>query len=84
VRGSAFDDDDFTGDGDRVSYIVDATGAREPLTVAVALRYQPIAYRWAQNLRGYDAPEPRRFVRFYEAMAASSSTVLAETSLRAD
>jgi hypothetical protein len=84
VRGSAFQDEDFTGDGDRVSYLVDVMGAREPLTVTAALRYQPIAYRWAQNLQRYDAPEPRRFVRFYDAMASSSSTVLAEGSARAD
>jgi hypothetical protein len=80
VRGSAAADDDFTGDGDRVSYDVDVTGAREAVTVTVALRYQPIAYRWAQNLRRYEAPEPRRFTRFYDAMASSSSTVLAEAS----
>lgn len=84
VRGSAVDDANFTGDGDRVSYVVDVTGAPEPLAVTVALRYQPIAFRWAQNLRRYDAVEPRRFVRFYEAMAASSSTVLAEASARAN
>lgn len=84
VRGAALDDDDFTGDGDRVSYDVDVTGAQEAVTVTVALRYQPIAYRWAQNLRRYDAPEPRRFTRFYEAMASSSSTALAVASARTD
>jgi hypothetical protein len=84
VRGRAFDDDDFSGDGDRVSYVVDLADARGPLTVSVALRYQPIAYRWAQNLRRYDAVEPRRFVRFYDAMASSSSTVIAEAAARAD
>ena len=30
-------------------------------TVEVELRYQPIAFRWVQNLGAYDAPEPRRF-----------------------
>ena len=30
-------------------------------TVEVGLRYQPIAFRWVQNLGAYDAPEPRRF-----------------------
>jgi hypothetical protein len=84
VRGAAAADDDFTGDGDRVSYDVDVTGAREAVTVTVALRYQPIAYRWAQNLRRYDAPEPRRFTTFYETMASSSSTALAVTTARTD
>jgi hypothetical protein len=83
VRGSALDDDDFTGDGDRVSYVVDLAGGG-PVTITAELRYQPIAHRWAQNLRRYDAPEPRRFTRFYETMASSSSTVLAVDSARAD
>jgi hypothetical protein len=84
VRGSALDDDDFTGEGDRVSYVLDVTGAQAPVTITAELRYQPIAYRWAQNLRRYDAPEPRRFTSFYEATASSSSTALATTSTRAD
>lgn len=84
VRGTALADDDFSGGGDRVSYVVDVTRAQGPVTVTAALRYQPIAYRWAQNLRRYDAPEPRSFVGFYEAMASSSSTVLAEASAQAD
>jgi hypothetical protein len=41
------------------------------------LRFQPIAFRWAKNLEAYDAPEPRRFTGYYNAMAASSSAVLA-------
>ena len=50
-----------------------------PFTVEVELRYQPISFRWADNLRSYDASEPRRFVSYYDAMAASSSTVLARS-----
>jgi hypothetical protein len=49
--------------------------------VEVALRYQPIAFRWAQNLRAYDAPEPKRFVSWYDAMATGSSEVLARVAL---
>lgn len=44
------------------------------------LRYQSIGYRWAENLRAFDAPEPARFVKYYEAMAAVSSTVLARAA----
>ena len=72
---------DFTASGDRVRYVIDAGGvAAGPLQVDVELRYQPIAFRWAQNLRGYDAPEPRKFVSYFDAMAAVSSTVLAHAS----
>jgi hypothetical protein len=84
VRGPALDDDDFTSEGDRVSYGVEVGDAQGPLAITVKLWYQPIAYRWAQNLRRYDAPEPRRFTRFYNAMAPSSATVLAEASVRTE
>ena len=77
VHGGAADDPDFTGDGDRLRYLVPLGGAAGPFTVDVELRYQSIGFRWADNLRRYDAAEPRRFVGYYDAMAAASSTVLA-------
>jgi hypothetical protein len=80
VHGGAQQDADFTGGGDRVRYSV-ATGAAGPFEIEVELRYQPISFRWAQNLRAYDAPEPRRFVGYYESMASGSSTVLARAHI---
>ena len=79
VRGEAGQDADFTGDGDRVRYVVPVASAG-PFTVDVELRYQPIAFRWADNLRTYDAAEPRRFVGYYDRMAAASSAVLARAT----
>lgn len=76
IRGEASADPDFTADGDRVRYSVPLAGAAGPVTIEVVLRYQPIAFRWAANLRGYEAAEPRRFVAYYDAMADSSSAVL--------
>jgi hypothetical protein len=73
-------DPDFTAGADMVRYSVDVAAARGPLTIEVALRFQPIAYRWAQNLNGYDAMETRRFVSYYDAMSSASSEVLARTS----
>ena len=77
VRGAAGADGDFTGVGDRVRY-------RIPLatqgTIEVELRYQPIGFRWAQNLAAYDAPEPRRFLGYYNDLAAISSVVVARAS----
>ena len=67
-----------------MSYRVDVAGRPGPFTVDVALRYQPIAFRWAENLRRYDAPEPARFVAFFDSMAAASSAVIARGSARAD
>ena len=74
VHGEAMQDADFTDAGDRVRYRVDVGGAVGPFRVEADLYYQTIAYRWAQNLRPYDAAEPKRFVSMYESMAESSAT----------
>jgi hypothetical protein len=81
VVGDASGDADFADGGDRVRYRVPVGEAGAPLRVDVELRYQPIAYRWAHNLSGYDAAEPKRFVGYFESMAAVSSTVLARVQL---
>jgi cytochrome c551/c552 len=80
AHGEAASDVDFTGDGDRVRYVIRAA-ADGPLNVKVELLYQPIGFRWAENLRGYDAREPRRFVSYYDVVASVSSTVLAQTTV---
>jgi hypothetical protein len=81
VHGAAAADDDFLGGGDRVRYVVDAGRAAGPFQIEVVLRYQPIAFRWAENLARYDAPEPRRFVGYYRSMSAASSAVLARAAV---
>ncbi len=80
VLGAAANDPDFNDAGDRVRYSVPLHGAEGPFTVDAELWYQPISYRWANNLRAYDAPEPRRFVGYYDAMAASSGVMLVRAS----
>jgi hypothetical protein len=77
VIGGALQDADFTGGSDRIRYAVDVAGREGPFQVDVELRFQPIAYRWAQNLKSYNAPEPRRFVGYYESMSSAASEVLA-------
>jgi hypothetical protein len=77
VVGGAAADADFTGQGDRVRYRLPVAAAA---TIDVELRYQSIGYRWARNLAAYDAPEPRRFVGYYDDMAAHSSVVVARAS----
>jgi hypothetical protein len=76
VHGGAVADQNFAGGEDVVRYRLPATAA----SVDVELRYQPVAYRWAQNLRSYDAPEPRRFVAYYSSMASESSAVVAHAN----
>jgi hypothetical protein len=48
-----------------------------PFAVEAELLYQPIGYRWAENLRGVPGAEPRAFTRAYDALAAISSQRLA-------
>ena len=73
VHGAASSDQDFESGRDRIRYSIAAGTASGPIDVVVKLWYQPIAYRWAENLRRYNAPEPQRFVRYYDAMAANCS-----------
>jgi hypothetical protein len=78
VRGRAADDADFTGAGDRVAYSVPVDPAQGPFVVQAELLYQPIGYRWANNLKAYGKEaEPRRFTGYYDAMAAGATAVLA-------
>jgi len=78
VRGAAVNDADFVGGGDRVRYRI-ALGAAEAgrLTVEAELLYQSIAYRWAENLRGYAAEETQRFAGYYAENAANSAALIA-------
>ena len=81
VHGGAFEDADFTGGGDRVRYSIDLAGASGPFTVETELLYQPIGFRWAQNLKSYtQASEPRRFTEYYDAMAGGTTAVLARAT----
>jgi hypothetical protein len=78
VHGAAVNDADFTGAGDRVRYSIAVANTPGPFTVEAELLYQPIGYRWANNLKAYDkAAEARRFTGYYDAMAASATTTLA-------
>ncbi len=83
VAGGALEDADFAGGGDRVRYSVAVDGAQGPFQVTAELRYQSIAYRWAENLRRYDAAEPRRMVGYYAGAAKESAVTLARASASA-
>jgi len=69
----------FGAAGDRVRYRIPVT-ASAPYRVEVELLYQSIGYRWAHNLEPYKAPEPARFVSYYNASSAGSSVVVATAS----
>ena len=81
VVGEAMQDADFVGGSDTVAYSVAAPNIVGPLTVTAELDYQAISYRWAQNLKNYDAPEPKRFVGYFEQSANQSTKLVARTSM---
>ena len=81
VFGVPASDTNFAGGGDRVRYQVNVANAQGSLSVEVELRYQPIGFRWAHNLASYDAPEPKRFLSYYEAMAAGASTLVQRVTM---
>jgi hypothetical protein len=83
VRGGAAADPDFEAGRDRVRYVVDVAETAGPFRIDAQLWFQPVAFRWAENLRAYDAAETRRFVSYYDAMAAESAIVLARSALTA-
>jgi hypothetical protein len=81
VTGGASTDPDFIEGGDRILYTITTGESVGPFTISVELFYQPIGFRWAHNLEGYDeALEPGRFVGYYEAAAGNSAVVLATAS----
>lgn len=77
VHGEAATDPDFVDLGDRIRYDVDLSGRSGPFVVEAELLYQPIAFRWAENLRGVSSVESKRFAPMYDAAANESATRLA-------
>jgi len=75
-QGGAATDADFVGGGDRVVYSIPVGNAQGPFQVEAEFWFQPISFRWANNLKPYDAPEPKRFTGYYEAMAPGSAVML--------
>lgn len=80
VYGNATEDADFRDGSDRVRYVVDVGPAEGPFRVEAELWFQPIGFRWADNLRRYRAAETDRFVRWFDAMADASAVVVARAT----
>ncbi len=84
VHGRAREDRSFGAGGDRIRYSAALGRATGPFRVEAELWYQPIAYRWALNLRRQEAPETARFVSMYQSMARVSAVILARTAAAID
>ena len=81
VKGKAADDSDFIGGEDSISYSVSIKGTEGPFFVKVELWYQPIAFRWAQNLKQQKAGEIDRFVSYYNEFSSVSGIILASEKI---
>ena len=75
-QGGAVTDSDFTGGGDKIRYSVALGNSQGPYQIEAELWFQPISYRWANNLKPYNAMEPQRFTRYYDAMSSGSAVML--------
>lgn len=80
VKGAAASDTDFQGGGDRVNYSIALDNVQGPFQIEAELYFQPISYRWAENLRKYDAYEPKRMVKYYESLSSGSAVVISKAS----
>lgn len=80
VQGQAAPDTDFSGGHDRIAYRADIGASSGPWRVEAELWYQPIAYRWAENLADYDAAETNRFVRYFREMSDQSAVLMVRAS----
>ena len=83
VVGGAADDAGFTGTGHRIRYRVALSEGQPPFRADVELWYQPIGYRWANNLKPYGerAREPQRFARYFDSMGPGTGVVIARASV---
>ena len=76
VVGAARTDPSFLGGRDTVRYSLALQAVRRPLSILVELVYQPIGYRWAQNLRAHPSVEAARFLSYFDEGKRAASTVL--------
>lgn len=67
VRGAAADDANFAGGGDRVTYRVVVGAATGPFTVQAELLYQPLSYRFVQDLLADSGESGEAFGRVFAA-----------------
>jgi len=82
-QGGAMNDPDFIGGGDKIRYSVQLGRAEGPFQMEAELWFQPISYRWANNLKPYNAMEPQRFTRYYDAMSSGSAVLLVRVTKNA-
>jgi hypothetical protein len=85
VVGDAFKDPAFTAGTHRIRYSAPIGTAPGPFTIEAELWYQPIGFRWANNLKPYNkADEPRRFNTYFDSMQSSTAALLVRATLNTE
>jgi hypothetical protein len=79
-KGAAMDDANFTSGGDKIRYSVPVGNAQGPFQVEAEFWFQPISFRWANNLKSYKAMETERFTGYYDTMSSGSGVMLTRTT----
>jgi hypothetical protein len=80
VQGAAAADANFQGGGDRITYAIPVGNAQGPFTIDAELYFQPLGFRWAENLKKYNALEPKRMVSYYQSMSSGSAIIIAHAT----
>jgi hypothetical protein len=80
VHGDALADPGFTDRGHTVRYSIDVQNATGPFEFNAELWYQPIGYRWANNLKSFAEDEPGRFTGYFDSMGAGSAALLTKVA----
>jgi hypothetical protein len=75
VYGEAAQDRTFVGGRDEVKYEVDVKGATGPFTVNAELLYEPLSFRFIQDLLADDTPEVKTFATVQKDADASAVVV---------
>lgn len=84
VQGHAAADRNFIGGQDVTHFTIGINPNDGPYEISASLWYQPISYRWAENLRQYESIETNRFNNYYDAMSERSGIILASTAINTD
>ncbi len=83
VAGAAADDPNFAAGGDRITYRVDVAGAAGPLTVQAELLYQPLSYRFIQDVLADSGDSGATFGRLLAAADRTPARVGAAVTAQA-
>jgi hypothetical protein len=77
VYGEAFEDPNFIGGGDMITYQIDVSSAQGPFTFSAELLYEPLSYRFVQDLLLDETAEIEIFAGYYGEMNKSPLLVAA-------